>query len=501
MSRLPDHTVVIVGGGYTGTCAAIALVRRATQPVQVCLVDPSPQPGRGLAYAATDPDHRLNAPTFVHTVIPDQAWHFLQWCHAQGLIEQDPDCLWADGGHYMRRADFGRYLQHTLDAHRHWPATGSRISTVCDVATALSAPGEPLAVHTQGGAVLRADMVILATGNAQPGLPAMCEPALAQHPAVVVNPLNRDWASSLQPDARVLVLGTGLTALDMLSTLVRRGHQGPVLAVSRRGLRPRPQAPMLPALVQAQALPASALAGLPGTVLLDKLAQPAPAFLQTPQVAGDVRQWLRALRRQVAQVQAQGGVWTQPFDELRDALWRLWPGMPAAQKQRFQARLRTWYDAHRFRSTPQNQAMVDAAVAQGRITFQAGRVRAVKAGHASGAALSVTWVPQGQAPQHDQPFDALINCTGLDPAAGAAANPLLASLLHQGRIRRDASGIGLEVNPQCCVVDAQGRADARVRLFGPPTAGTWGDPLGALYIGTHIHRLMPDVLASLGAGP
>ena len=81
-------------------------------------------------------------------------------------------------------------------------------------------------------------------------------------------------------------------------------------------------------------------------------------------------------------------------------------------------------------------------------------------------------------------YDAVINCTGLDPVAGLAGNPFLTSLLQGGWIRRDPCGLGFEVDARCRAVGSDGMARAMLRLVGPPTVGSVGDPhdgAGACY--------------------
>lgn len=45
------HNVSIIGGGFAGTLAAIKLIRAATQPLLVRIIEPRTQLGRGLAYS------------------------------------------------------------------------------------------------------------------------------------------------------------------------------------------------------------------------------------------------------------------------------------------------------------------------------------------------------------------------------------------------------------------------------------------------------------------
>ena len=495
-SAAPVPRVVIVGGGFTGASAAVQAVRRSPGPLAITLVDPSGQPGRGLAYSTTDPDHRLNAPTFVHSLLPDDAWHFSRWCAQQGIVAADPQALRPDGCSYIRRADFGRYIAETLQAHSRGWASGATITHRRDTAVGLQAVEGGWAVQTAGGPPLPADLVLVATGHPAPRLPAALAAGLGAHPALIEHPLQDSRLHRIAPDARVLLVGSGLTALDVLSTLVQRGHRGAVQVVSRHGLRPRPQGP-LPAALQ-QALRAD-LASLPPGLVLARLNGPPPAFLAPPAVSPDLRQWLRALRAQVQQAQAAGGHWYTPFDDLRDAVWQLWPRLSAPQRQRFARTLRPWYDVHRYRSPPQNEDIVRDAVAQGRIRFMAARLQALDA--QAGGGIAVRMTPRGEAAPQRVQVDVVINCSGQDATAGLVHNPFLAALARAGWVRPDPSGIGIEVDGETRAVGADGVAQPALRVLGPPSVGSSGDAVGAMFIAAQIHRMLPGALAGLARPP
>lgn len=485
--------IVIVGGGFTGASAAVQAVRHSRGPLAITLLDPAEQAGRGLAYSTTDPDHRLNAPAFVHSLLPDDAWHLIRWCEQQDILAADPQALRPDGCSYLRRSDFGRYIGQTLQAHSQGWASGATITHRRDTAVGLSDAAGLLTVQTASGQPLLADLVLVATGHPAPRLPPPFAAGLAAHPAVIEHPLNNERLHTIPAAARVLLLGSGLTALDALSTLVRRGHRGAIEVVSRHGLRPRPQGPLPAALSQALQ---GDLTTLPPSLVLARLNSPAPAFLAAPAVAPDLRQWLRALRAQIRQAQTAGGTWYTPFDDLRDAVWRLWPTLPAAQRQRFVRTLRPWYDVHRYRSAPQNEDIVQAAVADGRIRFQAARLQAVDAA-SDNVAIAVRMLLRGESRPVQRQFDAVINCTGQDAAAGTVRNPFLAALAQAGQVRPDPTGIGVEVDADCRAVAASGAAQPALRVLGPPSVGSRGDAIGAMFIAAQIHRMLPGALAGL----
>jgi uncharacterized NAD(P)/FAD-binding protein YdhS len=486
--------VVVGGGGFAGAPAAVQLVRRSTAPLAITIVAPRARVGPGLAYSTRDSDHRLNAPTGTHSIDPEDAAHFTRWCEATGVFERDPEALIPNGAAFVRRSDFGDYVEATLRAHAAWPATGSTIEPVRERAVGVSVEAsdsersgsESFVVLTESGRRLRASLLIVATGNPAPRLPAFFAPALLGHPGVVADPLQSDGVSRLDADARVLVVGSGLTALDIVSTLLRRGHRGAIEVVSRRGLRPRGHGP---------ALEAPAADAAPERPLDRILAPVAPAWAVDAADPPTALGALRRMRRRVREVQAQGQSWHAAFDELRECVWQVWPQWPAAEKRRFLQALRPWYDVHRFRAPPQNDALVRAAEAAGQVAFRAARVRAIEG--AQDGALRVRLAAPGARHDEVERFDAVVNCSGLDVGAGAAANPFLRALVEQGRLLPDPSGIGFAVDAQCRAIDAHGRAQPGLRVFGPPTAGSFGDPVAVVFIATQIRRVLPELLAQL----
>lgn len=471
--------VTIVGGGFAGVSAAVQLLRRSPEPLAITLIEARERVGPGLAYATHDPDHRLNGPTWVHSVDPLDGEHFTRWCEAHGVFGADPRARQPGGAAFVRRAVLGAYLEDQVRAHAHWAPTGGTLRTVRARATGAVRRGDETVVLTDQGQEIGGDLLLLATGNATPRLPTPLDPALAAHPGVIENPLETARLLDVPREARVLVLGSGLTALDVICTLQRQGHTGGVVVVSRRGLRPRPQPPFngpLPVPTDRQNL--------------DRVLAQAPNFLLDTEPT--LRAWVRALRQQVA---AARGNWYPSFDELRDSVWQLWPRLPLAQQRRFLRRLRPWYDVHRFRSPPQTEATVNAAIESGRVHHLAARLRGVRVdGQVLVAQLQG---PRDAAPREER-FDTLVNCTGLDAASRTAGNPLLQSLVAQGWLRPDAVGVGYAVDAHCRAIGADGQVRDRVRLIGPPTLGTFGDPGGAMYIAAQIHRMVPDLLATLG---
>jgi uncharacterized NAD(P)/FAD-binding protein YdhS len=202
------------------------------------------------------------------------------------------------------------------------------------------------------------------------------------------------------------------------------------------------------------------------------------------------------LRAEIRRQQAAGQAWQVPFDAVRDVVWKLWPGLPVAEKQRFLRRLSPFYDVHRFRTPPMNDALVRQAEAEGRVRFAIASI--VEAEVIPEAAVIGVKMFETQTGKHlHGSYDYVVNCTGLDHASSWRTNPVLRSLVQQKLLTRHATGLGFEVGGNCEAIDAAGATQPNLRVIGPPTVGVFGDPLGAPFIAAQVQRMLPDLMHTL----
>lgn len=185
--------VTIVGGGFSGASVAVQLVRASSAPLAITVIEPRPNIGGGLAYSTDDFDHRLNAPIEGHLVDPADHTAFRRWCMERRIAERDPDAVAPDGSLFARRSDFGAFVNEIALAHTRWP-TGSTIHHMRDMATDASVGAGIVDVQTARGNVLASELLIVATGNALPRLPAEFASNLSASPAVIAVPTDLECA-------------------------------------------------------------------------------------------------------------------------------------------------------------------------------------------------------------------------------------------------------------------------------------------------------------------
>lgn len=457
--------VVVVGGGVAGAALAMHLMRGAAAPLDIALVEPRAVPGQGLAYATRDPGHRINVPSDRMPVFADRPRDFTDWMEETGRRAADPEGEDGTGAHYSRRADFGAYMAARLAETAAQAAGRHRFAHLCARATAVTVmPDGTARVTLSDGRVLAAWRVILATSHDRPAPPPGLDPAAAAHPGYVPDPWADGALDGIGRDASVAILGTGLTMVDVVAALAARGHRGPVLAVSRRGLLPRPHGAFDP--------------------VADVLARhPAPAT---------AREGLRLARDLVRDAALAGHGWHHAVDGLRrdaETIWRQWS---AAEQARALARLRPFWDVHRFRIAPQLAAQVAAAQAEGRLVVRRGRIVALRAA-STGFALQLA--PPGADRAETVAVDAVVNCLGPRPDITRRDDPLLAGLFASGLARPDPHRLGLAVDDAHRLTGGDGHPQPALRAVGPLTRGIFWELVGVPELAAHCARLAATLTA------
>ena len=199
---MSDPHVMIVGGGASGTLLAVNLLRQ--EGPRVTLVERRPgQLARGVAYSAADDSHLLNVRAANMSAFPDDRDHFVRWLGREGL---------GDATSFVGRTVYGAYLRHLLGEAK--AAAGERLTLIADEVVALSQGDGGVTARFADGREDGFDRAVLALGNLPPHPPAGID--LAALPDVVYrdDPWAGDIADGLGADDAVLLLGSGLTAVD-----------------------------------------------------------------------------------------------------------------------------------------------------------------------------------------------------------------------------------------------------------------------------------------------
>lgn len=432
-----QRRIAIIGGGFSGTVLAIQLARRGIASV---MVESRPQFARGAAYSTREEEHLLNVPAGKMSPWPDAPEHFAERMAAKGVRPTD----------FVSRRDYGDYLEEQL---RLASLDGS-IEKVSGRAVSARSDDGVWTVTLDDGRRIEAAGLVLANGN-QPPAPVPVE-GLAEAWRVddpwsdAGRQAVAEIAASHEP---VVLIGTGLTMVDVALTLDAEGYEGRIVALSRRGQMPRAH-----------------LASLP-----------APAA--TPDL-DDVPASLSGLARWLRERTGNGVEWRSVVDSLRPVTQALWQRMGEGERKRFLRHVRPWWDVHRHRIAPSAAARIAALIGSGRLTVLAGRI--IGAGKSAGLA-ELRIVTRGGGDMTVQAAK-VINCTGPLSAIDEASDPLIRQMLDDGLARTDALALGLAVDERDRLV---GRDDAWG--IGPVTKGRYWEITAAPDIRIQAERIADDI--------
>ena len=434
----PRPVIAVIGGGASGTLTAIHLLRLAATgrpPVRIALIDAGGRHGLGQAYSTMHPGHLLNAPAGTMSAVAGDPGQLLRWATSNRVTH--------DG--FLRRADYGRYLRDTLAEAARRAGPGSTVTPVTAQAVRISdcAPRHPLRLHLAADGHIDADIAVLAIGSPAPAAPC----PVPDSPRYIPDP----WAPGAlrrAADGRpVIVLGTGLTAMDVAIAVTDAHPRTVVHAVSRHALLPR-------------AHRRSAEPGRP--TWLPALAGP----------GGPVR--LSELMWQVrAAMSDRPEAWEEIMDALRPHVPRLWQRLSVADRQVFLRHVARYWEVHRHRMPPETARRVSALLGTGRLSVHAGRVREVTA-ESRGLRVRIeygTGPAAGTCAEHEAGW--VINATGPDGDITRTRDPLLRDLFGHGLARPDRLRLGLDATASGAILDTAGRPSGTLFTLGPPLRGLW----------------------------
>ena len=412
-------TVAIIGAGFSGLLTAVHLLSAPDGP-QVRLIERGGAFGRGLAYATNNPEHLLNVRVANMSALPDQPDHFVRW------LSQHSG--WRATGAFVTRGVYGDYLQGLLSEAVKGAYGVDRLLLEADEAVDVRPSGSRWRIELAMGRVLEVDAVVLALGSLPPAPPLAASPELLASPRYVADPWRADGTEEL--GRHVLLLGTGLTMVDVAFSLGRPYRR--FTALSRRGLLPRPH----------------------------DAAPPAPG-------RGDFAGSPLAVLREVRRLSADRS-WREVLDEVRGSGPGLWASWPLAQRRRFLRHLRPWWEVHRHRMAPPVARKIDDLRKSGEVTVRAGALLGMEL---LGDEVRVEWRARGTRRPQVLMVDAVVNCMGHSGEIRLADDGLIGALLRRKLIRPDACSLGLDVDAAARPLGAGGAPAAGLYAVGPLTRG------------------------------
>lgn len=449
------RTLVIIGGGFSGTVLAANLLRRPPPgPTRLILIERADQVARGAAYAERSFPYLLNVPASrmsANSAVPNE---FLEF--AQRRIPK------VTGEDFLPRALYGEYLSEVLFAAQLSAPGNIRLEVVHGSVVNLRRIERhlPLRVELEDGRRFTADDVVLALGNPKPASLSAARDVLT-HPAYTADP----WSVDLKfnRSQTVLLIGTGLTTADIINVAASDPQRIPTLhALSRHGLVPPRQTPFRP----------DAFKGDGNALLLA--------------ASTSLRRLVSSVRLLAHEAEQMGGDWREAITFVRNMAPTIWQRLPERDRVRFLRHVRAYWDIYRHRLPPELIQKIDALRHSERLTIHAGHIKQFIP---RDDRIEVVWRPRGSQQLRAQQFDRVINCTGPDYAIARSTEPLWSNLVQCGLCVPDTLGLGLRTGPHGAVIDADGWPGPHLFYVGPMLRADHWEATAAHELRGHAEKL------------
>lgn len=446
MSR---RTLVLCGDGASAVLLVCALARQAGLGLSIVIIGRNAQAGRGIAYSTENPNHLLNVPAARMSADVNRPDQFVKWLAAREIVIGE----WAQS--FVSRSLYGAYLSELLETTLK-ANPDLEVRFIRGEVKSLMKKHLGWIVAHDGGAV-NADLVALATGNDLP-------PPIAPHhsPKLRKHISDDPWTThDVAKNHDVLILGSGLTAIDAVIGLKDRAHSGKIHLLSRHGLLPQPHVEPTPSPALPKPFPKTAL-GL-----------------------------LRAIRGQLGRAPS-AAQWQGLMDAMRPHWPEIWLSLPSHEKKRFLRHGVTHWNIHRHRLAPavgeylHNGLTDNIRVIKGRLR----NLRPVQDGMVATIARGARTV--------ELTVGHLINCTGPNPNPEKTHDHLIENLVASRLARGTDAGVGLDVDARNRVLDKSGIAQPSLLAMGALTRGHWWEITAIPEIARQAHVMSGAIMEYLG---
>lgn len=414
----------IVGGGFSGLMTAYHILTLSENPVQVKLFNVHRPLGKGTAFSTNEELHLLNVAAANMSALPESPDHFSEW-----ILKHYPEYTGRDlTKEFVPRKLYGEYLQDfvkALSKDKNFISIGKEVQDI-------EALNDSLLVRT-ADEDHNVDAVILATGNLLPA--KLIE---KDSPYFINDPWDfneiRKKASTAE---RLLILGTGLSMIDIVLQLDHDGFEKEILCVSSNGLLPKQH----------------------------KFGNKYPDYLNELNECKDLNSVFSCIKKHLQNAQNQGYSRESVIDVLRPFSQEIWTRFNQEDQQRFLRHLKHSWNVLRHRIPASSAQVIEKKKLEGLLQINAGKL--VKA-EDSGKGLKVELKLKRSKSPVVVDNCLVINCTGPLADYRKTNSPLFRNLFSKGLATFGNSGLGLNAMHTGELLTATGDVIKDMYTLGPP---------------------------------
>jgi len=432
MNQNSGNKIAIIGGGFCGIMTAVNLFAKSSNPLSITLFNARYPEGRGIAYKSYSDKHVLNVACQNMSAFADDADHFLNWCKVHPEYRAYGEEL---GSKFLPRNLYGKYLDDVLKEALQKKRADISFVTIQEEVVDIEKKDSIYEIISQTGKKITADKIVLATGNHLPAHPSLSDQSYTASPRYFANPWQEAAVSNTEPNETILIIGTGLTMVDVVLGLTVKNFRGKIIALSPSGFN----------------------------ILAHKKHHPQRDILDELEPPFDLNKLFRLFYKHVRNARLRGESGETVVDAVRSQTQVIWQQLSTADKKRFMTHLRHLWGVARHRLPGEIHKQIQEMIAENKLEVIAGRIAGITSSKDS---LTISVKLKGTDKQEILQVQRVINCTGPQPDISKFDSKLYSNLLTKKMIRPDDMKLGIDASAEGRIIDGTGKESKDLFTLG-----------------------------------
>lgn len=442
-------TIAIIGGGFCGTMAAVHLLNMKDTPMKIIMVNSGYPLSRGVAYSSYSHKHLLNVPAKNMSAFPDNPNHFIDWIKKHEnyrVIDQ-----MTLPGMYLPRNIYGNYLKDVFENAMRNKPENITVTFVHDEAIDIEIKNNKAVIYFSVSPAEVADKVLLATGNEAPENPPIDDSTFYSSPNYFHNPWLHEAVNHIDTSKDVLIIGNGLTMVDIVVGLKEKNHSGKIYSLSPNGFQ----------------------------ILPHRAHEPYKALMEELHTPYDLISLVAIFRKHIRQLRAQGITGEAAVDSLRPLTQKIWQHLSFKEKKRFMYHLRHLWGVARHRLPMALHQQIQQFILDDKLEIVAGRIHSIKEDENG---IHVSMKRRKDQSIYTVNVGRVINCTGPQTDISKMRRPLMKNMVARNLITPDEMRLGMNATPDGIIIDQNGNKSNHLYTIG-------GNLKGILWESTAVPEL------------
>ena len=458
-------SIAIIGGGFSGLMSTVHIFKNAKTPVHLHIINSGNEFPRGVAYSTICDWHVLNVRAFNMSAFPDEPNHFINWLkHHPKYINANEDELIIS---FIPRKIYGEYLISIWEKLQQEIKSSANSNVTVHHSSAVAAEfrNGKTEISLDNNEKIIADKIILATGHSVPTQPDFISDSVATSKFYFGNPWSKWENNFTEYEGDAFIIGSGLTMVDTVLSLLNKKFKGKIYFNSRHGLLPLSHQHF----IKSEFLSLNDL--------------PSPRLLDTIKI---FRKWVKLFK-------SEGKPEFLAADKFRAITQQIWRGWTLHEKKYFLRFLKTPWNVARHRIADEVFQTLDMAMKEGKLIYVPGKITSV-AENDNGISVQVS-----KNKNNIQIFRTthLFNCTGPKDSYKNSTNPFIRSLINSGVAMHDDLDMGLKVADNYAVKNSKGETSDSIFTTGVVIKGSYWESFAVPDLRKQVKAVSENLVMSL----